>query len=385
VTRPLEGLRVVDVTEGAQGPFAASLLADLGASVVKVERPGGELMRGGIGPRKRGVPLPLQSIARGRVASVVLDLKSQDGKRELLDLVREADVFIENWKAGTAERLGLSAGDMHALWPKLVYLSASGFGSSGPLAKRGSMDMIAAAAGGLASVSGPVGGPPERYRLALLDFISAMITAEMALAAIVLHQGEPGVHAETSQLEAAVTAVSAVLASATGGSDPYDGGPSGPSDRWVVPSSLFPCQHGQFIAVHAETRKQWQQLCAALGASSPDPQWDSAADRRSAQPEVEAWIGSCTTGMNAGDLSADLQARGVPAAVVRRSMAETLTDPKVADEHVVWRRGASVGWIAMARAPWTFSCCDVRASGACPDLGAAVRDDWRAEWQRKSD
>jgi crotonobetainyl-CoA:carnitine CoA-transferase CaiB-like acyl-CoA transferase len=382
MTRPLEGLRVVDVTEGAQGPFAASLLADLGASVVKVERPGGELMRGGIGPYKRGLPLPLQSIARGRVASVVLNLKSQAGKAELLDLIGDADVFIENWKVGTAERLGLSAEVMHALRPGLIYLSASGFGSTGPYAKRGSMDMIAAAAGGLSSVSGNAGGPPERYRLALLDFVSAMITAEMALATVVLHGDETGVRAETSQLEAAVTAVSPVLAAATRGSDPYDGGPSGASDRWVVPSSLFPCQGGHFIAVHAETADQWQQLCTALDRK-PDTRWNTPADRRSAQSEVEAWIASVTAGKDAAGLSADLQARGVPAAVVHRSMADTFTDAKLADQHVVWRRGTTVGWIAMAQVPWEFSDCDVRASGACPDLDTTIRENWQSEWKRR--
>jgi crotonobetainyl-CoA:carnitine CoA-transferase CaiB-like acyl-CoA transferase len=380
MTRPLEGLRVVDVTEGAQGPFAASLLADLGASVVKVERPEGELMRRGIGPFKRGIPLPLQSIARGRAASVVLDLKSPEGRAQILDLIRHADVFIENWKGGTAGRLGLAAEDLHAIRPRLTYLSASGFGSTGPYAKRGTMDMIAAAAGGLSSVSGAPDGLPERYRLALLDFISAMITTEMALAAIVLHGGTERVRAETSQLEAAVAAVSPVLAAVTSGADPYRGGPSGASDRWVVPSSLFPCRDGQFIAVHAETADQWDHLSAVLG-SRPDPQWDTPSGRRAARIQVEAWLSSATATREAASLSAELRSRGVPAAVVHRSMTATLADAKVADEHVVWRRGASTGWVAMAQVPWAFSDCDVRASGACPDLGTASQENWQSEWE----
>lgn len=379
---PLSGIRVVDVTEGAQGPFAASLLADLGASVVKIERPGGELMRGGLGPMKRGRPLPIQSIARGRVASVILDLKTAAARAEVLELVRKAGIFIENWKPGTAERLGLSYEALKEENGDLLYLSASGFGSSGPWVGLGSMDSIAAASGGLSSVSGPKRGAEERYRLALLDFVSAMVTAEMALAAL-HHRADTGrpSRGETSQLEAAVAAVSPVLSTLTSGEgDMFQGGPCGASDRWVVPSSIFPCKSDSYIAIHAETSEQWFGLTGSLDMKTPRD-WEELASRVAAAEDVEAAISAASRRQDRDTLVRSLRLAKVPVAPVRRSMKEVLSNRKLADEHVVWRRSPDeVGWVAMAQAPWHYSTCDVRALWPCPALGTTAVPGWRDAW-----
>ena len=384
---PFRGVNVVDVTEGAQGPFAASLLAELGASVLKIERPGGEMMRRGYGrPQKRGAPLPILSIARGRAASVELDLASPPGRDELLRLVRLADVFIENWKPGTASALGLSYEELTRENAGLIYLSASGFGPAGPFAHLGSRGHITAASGGLASVSGALEELPEHPRIALLDFISAMVTGEMAIAAIVLTKGTGrGVHAETSQLESAIAGVAPVLTAVDSGTDPFGGGPGGASDRWVVPSSIFPCAAGGYAAIHAETDAQWRALTSVLNIQE-EPAWETAEGRWRDAAGVEARIAEATRDQDAEALTTRLHAEGVPASVVRRFVGDALNDRKLSDEHVAWRHaGDSVGWIALAQPPWKFSQCDVRAAWPCPPLGAAVAQKWPEEWQRNAD
>ncbi len=121
---PLDGIRVIDVTEGAQGPYAATLLGGLGAEVIKIERPGGELMRRS-GPFVGGLALPCLSICHSRAATVVLDLKSPADREQLRGLIAHADVFIQNWKIGTDARLGLAFEDCRALNPRLVYVCAA--------------------------------------------------------------------------------------------------------------------------------------------------------------------------------------------------------------------------------------------------------------------
>jgi crotonobetainyl-CoA:carnitine CoA-transferase CaiB-like acyl-CoA transferase len=373
VTAPLDKCFVIDVTEGAQGPFAATLLADLGATVLKVERPGGELMRRGVGPRKRGVPVPMLSISRGRVASLALDLKSADGKARLLDLVGTADVFIENWRPGTAARLGLAREDLHAVHPGLVYLSASGFGGSGPFARFGSMDSIAAASGALSSVSGARGGRSERYRLALLDFVSGMVTGEMALAALLRRElSGAGGWAETSQLESAAAVTGSLI------NEPDGGVPIGSSDRWAVPSCMVATADGVPVALHVDDDVRWQALVDTLGVPGPAG-WSEVAGRRADRERVEEAVADVAAGLTADELLARLGTAGVPGARVHRSLGAAMDDTALSDTHVVWRR-SHVGWVAMARPPWRFADFAVRAGRTCPPLNTATVPGWQEEW-----
>lgn len=374
MTGVLEDCYVVDVTEGAQGPFAASLLADLGATVVKVERPGGELMRHGSAPTRRGVPMPILSIARGRVASLAIDLKSEAGREQILELLRVADVFIENWRPGTAARLGLGKDTLWELNPRLVYLSASGFGSSGPFSRLGSMDSIAAASGGLSSVSGKSGGRTERYRLALLDFVSAMVTAEMSLAALLRRQlSGAGVHAETSQLESAVAVVSPLIDSPDGGA------PAGSSDRWAVPSLIVQAADGAYVALHADTDAQWRALTEALELEQTD-QWAYAEARRADRGLVEQAVAEAAAGYPSAELLARVERAGVPVATVHRSVGSAMDTAEISDTHIALRRSPQVGWIAMAQVPWRFADLHVHAGQPCPALSATVVDGWQEGW-----
>lgn len=375
---PLTGMRVVDVTEGAQGPFAASLLADLGAMVVKVERPGGEFMRR-VGPFKRGLPLPILSISRGRLASLELDLKQAGGRQAVLELVRGCDVFIENWRPGVARSLGLDCESLRAVNPALVYVSASGFGATGPMASFGCMDQIASAAGGLSSVSGADGAPGERTRFAMVDFMSAMVTAESALAALLARElsGAPQL-AESSQLEATVAAVGPLILWTV--EHGQDARPIGSSDRWAAPSFSATCADGAALAVHVETDDQWQALAAALDLAG-EPAWERQAGRLADRPRVEAVVAAALARRTARESVAALSARGVPCAIVRRSVASAMDEDRaLLDDHVVLRHSADAGWVAMVRPPWELDDTVLPAGWACPPLGRPAQPDWRLRW-----
>lgn len=256
---------VVDVTEGAQGPFAVSLLADLGASVAKIERPGGEFMRR-VGSFREGEALPFLALNHGRDVSVELDLHSEEGRVIANRMARCADVFVENWRHGTADRLGLGPEQLQAANQSLVYVSASGFGSMGPLAQAGALDQISQAASGMWSLSGVEEGHAERFRGALLDYLSSLVTAEGALIGLIYRARHgTGPFVEVSQLASALSVcLPEVLLS------PDSTGPQGARSRYFAPSSVYETVDNKWMVVEAEDEEQWTALRLCLECDELD-------------------------------------------------------------------------------------------------------------------
>lgn len=334
--RPLDGARVVDVTEGAQGPFAASLLADLGAEVVKIERPGGELMRRS-GPFAGGLALPCLTICRGRVALLEIDMKAEQGMAIACRLVAAADVLIQNWKIGTDARLGLDFASCAALNPRLVYVRSSGFGPRGPFAEEGSMDMLSQAACGMASVSGPEGGPSERTRTPILDFVSAFSAAEAAMVGLAArdHSGTAQL-VESAQLSAGLDLLGPEIAvTAFGPVEPM----AGVSRHY--PFGRFCQTHdGAWLAVECVTEAQEQALAATFGGSL------EAAPRAIAALDLAAAVHM-------------LAAAGVPHARVERHFTAETIDRRPGNLQRYMDPVA--GEIRFPEAPWIFSDTPVRA------------------------
>ena len=160
---PLEGVRVLDISQVMAGPFACMLLGDLGADVIKIEPPGtGDQTRGSMGFKMKGPDsLGFLNMNRNK-RSVALDLKSEAGKAVLLKLVQEADILIENYRPGAMKRLGLGYEQLREVNPKLVYTSISGFGQNGPWADRPGFDLMAQAMSGVMSVTGYPDSPPVK-------------------------------------------------------------------------------------------------------------------------------------------------------------------------------------------------------------------------------
>ena len=180
---PLKGIRVLDLTRILAGPYAAMILRDFGAEVIKIEQPGvGDEARG-IGPFKNDFSLYFMSINRGK-KSLTLNLKSQLGKDIFVELVNKSDVLLENFRPGAMKKLGLDYETLKTHHPPLLYAACSGFGQTGPYAGRGAYDMIIQGMGGMISITGEPNRPPVRVGTSISDITAALFTAIGILSAL---------------------------------------------------------------------------------------------------------------------------------------------------------------------------------------------------------
>ena len=286
---PLSGIKVLDFSEGAQGPYAAALLADMGAEVIKVERPGrGDLMRESP-PFKNGVSLCCVTINRGK-KSVILDLKNPDDIGKALNIARHCDVALENWRPGVADRLGIGYDAIVAVNPRIVYAASSGFGRTGPYRRKPCMDPIAQAISGLTSISGAPGGEGEKLRFVLADFFSAMITCEGMLAGLYAREAiGRGQRVDSSQLEAIMyMQIQRLTEYLLTGVKPV---PMGSACPEIVPSRAFATMDG-FIAVETPTDATWTALCSALDEPQlgRDPRFAANSDRIANRAALDALL-----------------------------------------------------------------------------------------------
>ncbi|MFB6161373.1 MAG: CaiB/BaiF CoA transferase family protein [Haloferacaceae archaeon] len=278
----LSDLTVVELTVHRAGPFCGALLADMGADVVKIERPGvGDPTRTqGPGPEdKSGYFSALNRNKR----SVTLDLKSEAGREAARDLVADADVFLENFGYGVAERLGLGYDDLRELNPELVYASVKGYGKTGPMKEKPGLDLILQAEGGLMSVTGPEGGDPVKVGQAVGDLTSGMFAAIGVLAR--LHEAE--VTGEGGQFD--VGLFDAIVALLNDYPTNYGltgevPGPQGTSHQLLVPYQLFDAADGQFVTgVPSDDR--WDEFVDVVGCESVR-EHGTNAERREHRGEV---------------------------------------------------------------------------------------------------
>jgi crotonobetainyl-CoA:carnitine CoA-transferase CaiB-like acyl-CoA transferase len=203
--KPLEGLRVIDLTQAMAAPFCTMNLADMGADVIKVEAPGeGESMRQLGRAQKNGHSGTFMTMNRNK-RSLAVDLKQPEGVEILRRLAKTADVFVQNYRPGVAERLGVGYDALRAVNPRLVYCAISGFGQTGPYAMRGGYDLIAQGMSGVMSVTGEEGGPPAKSGVPLADLAAGLFGAYGILCALEHRErtGE-GQLVDTSLLEAAM-------------------------------------------------------------------------------------------------------------------------------------------------------------------------------------
>ena len=340
---------VIDVTEGAQGPFAVSLLADLGASVAKIERPGGEFMRR-VGAFRDGEALPFLALNHGRDLSVELDLLSDEGRAVATRMALCADVFVENWRHGTARRLGLGPEQLMAENQSLVYVSASGFGSLGPLAQEGALDQISQAASGMWSLSGAEEGDAERFRGALLDYLSALVTTEAALVGLIYRtRYGSGPFVEVSQLASAfsVCLPETLLT-------PAAARPQGARSRYFAPSNVYETTDGEWLAVEVVDETQWKELRQCLKCDDlNDVRFETNRGRVEHFDEIDAVIGKK---IRASSAKSWLGGRSGDAIVqVTRPLAVVLADEGILSRlgHVV-RQNSRVGPVLRVLPPWHF-------------------------------
>ncbi|HET6727862.1 MAG TPA: CoA transferase [Jiangellaceae bacterium] len=318
VPGPLDGYIVVDLTRALAGPHAGMMLADLGARVIKVETPGhGDDTRGWgppfVGPDDDPVSTYYLSCNRNK-ESVTADLKTDDGRTLVEELVGRADVLLENFRPGVLDRLGLGEQRLHEINPRLVVLSISGFGHDGPAAGRAGYDQIAQGEAGLMSMTGPP-GEPTRVGLPIGDLLAGMYGAFGVLAAL-LERGRTGrgTVVRTSLL-AAIVGVHAFQGTRWTVAHEVPDGP-GNHHPSIAPYGLFHAADGAIqVAVGSET--QWRAFAPVVGLDPDDVRFATNRMRVAHRDELLAAIDAALTAAPAAVWLERLDSLGVPAGKVR--------------------------------------------------------------------
>src|SRR4030042_1078369 len=260
---PLEGIKVLDLSWVWAGPFASMILCDLGAEVVKVERPDGGDVARGAAPLKDGVSYYFFSINRGK-KSITVDLKSERGRELFLRLAKEVDVLLENFVPGTMAKLGLSYEVVREHNPALVYAACSGFGQHGPYAIKPALDIIVQGMGGMMSITGEPGGSPVRPGTSLGDITAGLFTTIGILAALQeRNKSGLGQMVDISMLDCQVAVLENALARyfATGEVP----GPLGTRHPSATPFQAFPTKDGHIVlALSWGLEDQWALFCAKI-------------------------------------------------------------------------------------------------------------------------
>jgi crotonobetainyl-CoA:carnitine CoA-transferase CaiB-like acyl-CoA transferase len=310
---PLAGLRVVDASTVLAGPYAAMILADLGADVIKVEPPAGDATRGWgppwVGDVASGTRTAAYYLAVNRnKRSIRLDLRAPEGAEVLRALLRTADVFVENARPGSLDRLGFSDDALRALRPELVHLAITGYGRSGPAAARPGYDFVIQAVSGLMSITGDAdadGGRPTKVGVAISDVVTGLYGVIGILAALLARTGDggSGQRVDASLLASTLAVLVNQAQNAFVGGEPP--GRLGNAHPNIVPYETFATADGE-VAVAVGSERQWPRFCAALGlpALAEDSRFATNGDRverrselrpllaaRLAQRTTEAWVG----------------------------------------------------------------------------------------------
>ncbi|MCK0439118.1 CoA transferase [Gordonia alkaliphila] len=370
MTLPLDGFTVVSVEQAVAAPLATRQLADLGARVIKVERPdGGDLARG-YDDVVAGTGAHFVWLNRGK-ESLAVDLKAAAGRKLLRQLIDDADVFVQNLAPGAAERLGLGAATLRADHPELITVDMSGYGVGGPYSQRKAYDMLVQAEAGLIAIT----GTPEtavKTGIPTADIASGMYCAQAVLAALLRRSrtGE-GAQIEVSMLESTVEWMGYPMYSRihTGVEPPR----MGVGHVSIAPYNAYPTSDGE-ILIGVQSENGWRALMSdVLGRPDliDDPRFATNIDRVRHRDECDAVVAALTVEWTAADLSAHLADAGVPAAAIK-DVGTAVEHPQLRARDR-WRTvDTEHAAVEALLPPATFA--DFEAPmGAVPALGADTR------------
>jgi formyl-CoA transferase len=274
---PLEGLIVIAVEQAVAAPFCSSRLADAGAHVIKVERPEGDFARG-YDAAAKGQSSYFVWLNRGK-NSVVIDLATKEGRQSLEDLIASADVFLQNLKPGSMDKLGFSLDRLKKDYPSLICCTISGYGDDGPYAQRKAYDLLIQAESGLASITGGPEGP-SRVGMSIVD-VATGATAHAAILEALIARGRTGKGADIriSMFDVMADWLTVPLLNAEDGKPPQRIGLAHPS---IAPYGVFRSKDGKDILISIQSEREWKKLCAdVLGQPDlpADPRFASMIER----------------------------------------------------------------------------------------------------------
>lgn len=334
-TLPLEGLKVLDLTRVLAGPWATMSLSDLGAEVWKIENiKGGDDTRAWSVPNYKGVSTYYLCANRGK-HSIALDLKSPQGKQIILDLAAKADVVVENFRAGTVDRLGIGYEDLRRINPGIVYCSISGYGQTGPERTRPGYDFIMQAESGLMSITGATDGPPNRLGVAFTDVVAGMVATQSILSALYQRRDTGlGQYIDVALLDSTLNLLINVgSAYLNGGTETVRYGNAHPT---VVPYQLFRASDGDF-ALAVGNDRMFADFCNRVILRpdlAADPRFANAYLRALHRQELLDLLQAIIVTEPASHWIEACLAAEVPAGPVK-TVAEALQSPSVVERGVI--------------------------------------------------
>jgi formyl-CoA transferase len=317
--QPLEGIRVLDLTRILAGPYCTMMLGDLGADVIKVERP-----TFGDDSRSRGPPFVGESYgpypgeaayflaANRNKRSMTLNLKAAQGQEIVRQMARISDILVENFRGGTLEAMGLGFEDLCLLNPRLIYCSVSGYGRTGPYADRPGYDFIIQAEGGMMGITGPEEGPPYRVGIPIVDITTGMFASTAILAALrardLTGQGQL---VDMSLLDSQVALLTNVASNyLVGGASPRRLGNSHPN---ITPYEAFRARD-KWFALAAGNQRQWDILCTVIGQPElkDDPRFANNSSRVANRETLRQVLEAAFATRDAGEWLGEFRKSGLP-------------------------------------------------------------------------
>ena len=377
-TPPLKGVKVLDLGQIYNGPYAGFLLAHGGADVVKVEPIGGEALRkrGGL-----GVPLSFSALNTNK-RGIALNLKAERGKTLLIDMAKQADVLLENFAPGAMERLGVGPDVLMDANPRLIYASGTGYGLTGPDKDNLAMDLTVQAVGGVMGINGPADGPPLKTGLAICDFLGGVHLYSGIMTALyersVTGQGRL---VEIAMQEALYPALASNVASMhnNGWKQPERRGNRHPT-RGSAPYNVYECVDGH-VAIICVTEAHWTNLLDVVGRSelTDDPRFATQALRAQHEDDVDAAVAPWLRERSKYEVAATLKENRVPAAPVR-DLLEVTADAHMHERGMLhYVEHPEMGKVVLPSSPLRFAGSTPPGLLLEPDIGQhtdAILSDW---------
>jgi CoA:oxalate CoA-transferase len=366
-SRPLDGVRILDLTRVLAGPMSTALLADLGAEVIKVEPPQGDDYRV-IGPMRNGESALFNAMNRNK-KSLVLDLKSPEGVQIVQELSSRVDVVVENFRPGVAERLGVGPIALRRINPALVYVSISGFGQTGPLAHRPAYDIIVQAMSGLMEATGSPDGPPTLVGEAVSDVVAGLFASWATLAALIQAQRtHEGQHVDVAMFDTtlAFLATSAARYAFTGEAARRVG------NRHPIsaPFGVFQARDGHF-ALAVLNERLFATLAETMNHSelASDPRFASDELRAANEPALREAIEAWASARSVDEVIESLDHAGVPTAPIW-DIAQALESPQAVARNLLRPVAHDVlPNLRMQTQPVRFGGAAANLTGRAPRLG----------------
>ena len=364
---PLRGLKVIDFSRVLAGPLCTMLLGDMGAEVIKIEDPRHGDDTRAWAPFVGGWSTYFLSVNRNK-KSVAIDLKSPEGRTLLENLIRGADVLVENFRPGTLERLGFGPAQARALNERLIYCSISGYGTTGPRQTEPGYDMVIQGESGLMDVTGFPETGPTKVGVAITDCLAALYAVQgILLAHIQRLQTGKGQFLDIALLDSAVSVLGlpAGIVAATGQSP----GRLGNAHPSLAPYEPYPAADG-YVVVAVANPRLWSRFCAAIGADAleHDPRFVSNTDRLAHRDALNSCIREIFKEQTVEALIEKLSAAGVPCGRVR-TIGEVLSDPQLAARQMLIDVPTGAGGVKVPGNPIKLSGVPALASEHPPALG----------------